>query len=143
MQLPLLSMFNSSLPYPSSEILFFNVCSLRSAHTNLELFIGDKQRKGEGIPLILVCCETTSADQVLRESKNSRCRYHYLNLYGYRSVHRPHPKSTKGVTKGGIVYFIHSSIPSSHYECLPDLGFSSASTSTQTEYLRIDIGGRR
>ena len=58
-------------------------------------------------------------------------------------MHRPNPNSTKGVRKGGIVYCIHSSIPSSHYQCLPDLGFSSASTSTQTEFLRIDIGGRR
>ena len=58
-------------------------------------------------------------------------------------MHSPHPKSTKGETKGGIVYFIHSSIPSSDYECLPDLGISTASTSAQTVYLRIDIGGRR
>ena len=41
------------------------------------------------------------------------------------------------------MFYIHNSLSPSEYNHLPDLGYHGRSQSTQSEYMWMDIGGRR
>ena len=92
---------------------------------------------------MMVCCETRTTIEVMEESKKKSFGYGYLQLFGYRAIHLPFPFSKKNQTKGGIVFYIHDSLSRSKYNHIQDLGYHGISQSTQSEYIWIEIGGRK